>query len=107
MERGSCWEALIFAQHHKLSNLVLLVDLNGLQGFGSTREVADLEPLADKFVAFGLPTTVVDGHDATAIFTALTEKPPRWSALARSWRKRKKAAACPSWKTAWNGITYR
>jgi transketolase len=73
---GSCWEALIFAQHHKLSNLVLLVDLNGLQGFGSTREVADLEPLADKFVAFGLPTTVMDGHDASAILTALTEKPP-------------------------------
>ena len=45
---GSCWEALIFAKHHGLENLTLLVDLNGLQGFGTTREVADLEPLAAK-----------------------------------------------------------
>jgi transketolase len=70
---GSCWEALIFARHHKLSNLVLLVDLNGLQGFGTTREVADLEPLSDKFPVFGLPTTVVDGHEAESILAALAE----------------------------------
>ena len=60
---GSCWEALIFARHHGLENLTLLVDLNGLQGFGTTREVADLEPLAEKFRAFGLPTLEIDGHD--------------------------------------------
>ena len=41
---GSCWEALIFARHHRLDNLTILVDLNGLQGFGTTREVADLDP---------------------------------------------------------------
>ena len=60
---GSCWEALIFARQQKLSNLVLMIDVNGFQGFGSTRDVADLEPLADKFLAFGVPTSVVDGHD--------------------------------------------
>ena len=60
---GSCWEALIFAKHHGLENLTLLVDLNGLQGFGTTREVADLEPLAAKFRSFGLPTLEVDGHE--------------------------------------------
>ena len=43
-------------RHHRLDNLTLMVDLNGLQGFGTTREVADLEPLAAKFRAFGLPT---------------------------------------------------
>ena len=53
---GSCWEALIFARHHRLDNLTILVDLNGLQGFGTTREVADLDPLAEKFRAFGVPT---------------------------------------------------
>jgi transketolase len=68
---GSCWEALIFAKHHKLENLTILVDLNGLQGFGSTREVADLDPLADKFRAFGLPTLEIAGHDSDAIRQAL------------------------------------
>ena len=68
---GSCWEALIFARHHRLDNLTLLVDLNGLQGFGSTREVADLDPLAEKFRAFGVPTQEIDGHDPAAILGAL------------------------------------
>jgi transketolase len=68
---GSCWEALIFAKHQGLNNLTLLVDLNGLQGFGSTREVADLEPLAAKFRSFGLPTLEVNGHDSNALEQAL------------------------------------
>ena len=51
---GSCWEALIFARHQNLENLTIVVDHNGLQGFGTTREVANLEPLAEKFQAFGL-----------------------------------------------------
>jgi transketolase len=72
---GSCWEALIFAQHHKLSNLTIVVDLNGLQGFGSTREVADMHPLAEKFRAFNLPVTEVDGHDVSELQSQL--KPPR------------------------------
>jgi transketolase len=68
---GSCWEALIFAHHQKLSNLTLIVDLNGLQGFGTTREVADLNSLADKFRAFGVPTQEIDGHDQQALCAAL------------------------------------
>ena len=68
---GSCWEALTFARHHELDNLTILVDLNGLQGFGTTREVANLEPLAEKFHAFGLPTQEVDGHDVVAVRRAL------------------------------------
>lgn len=68
---GSCWEALIFARHHTLDNLTILVDLNGLQGFGTTREVADLNPLAEKFRAFGVPTEEIDGHDRDAIRDAL------------------------------------
>lgn len=60
---GSCWEALIFASHHKLENLTIIVDLNGLQGFGTTNEVASLEPLADKFRAFKVQTLEVDGHN--------------------------------------------
>lgn len=72
---GSCWEALIFANHHRLENLTILVDLNGLQGFGTTREVADLDPLAEKFRAFGLPTREVDGHDHGEICEALHRGP--------------------------------
>jgi transketolase len=68
---GSCWEALIFARHHRLDNLTLVVDNNGLQGFGTTREVADLEPLADKFRAFGVATEEIDGHNLGAIRQAL------------------------------------
>jgi transketolase len=67
---GSNWEALIFCRHHSL-NLTLIVDLNGLQGFGRTRDIADLEPLAGKFKAFGLPVAEVDGHDPEAITAAL------------------------------------
>ncbi|MGO9918287.1 MAG: transketolase [Isosphaeraceae bacterium] len=68
---GSCWEALIFSRHHNLGNLTILIDLNGLQGFGTTREVASLEPLAEKFRAFGLPTEEIDGHDSLAVRRAL------------------------------------
>jgi transketolase len=67
---GSNWEALIFSHHHGL-NITLIVDLNGLQGFGRTRDIADLEPLAEKFRAFGWHTLEVDGHnveDVTAAF---------------------------------------
>jgi transketolase len=72
---GSCWEALIFARHQRLDNMTILVDLNGLQGFGTTREVADLEPLAEKFRTFGVPTREIDGHDDEAIRRSL--QPPR------------------------------
>jgi len=64
---GSNWETLIFVKHHRLGNLTLIVDLNGLQGFGSTRGVANLGPLARKFRGFGLNTTEVDGHDCAAM----------------------------------------
>jgi transketolase len=67
---GSCWESLIFARHHALP-LTLVVDENGLQGFGTTKEVADLAPLAEKFEAFGVPTTTADGHDHDALADAL------------------------------------
>lgn len=67
---GSNWEALIFAMHQKLDNLTFIVDLNGLQGFGATREVADLDPLAEKFRAFGLTTIAIGGHDLEEISPA-------------------------------------
>ena len=70
---GSCWETAIFARQRRLGNLTLIVDANGLQAFGTTREVADLEPLVDRFRAFGLAATEVDGHDQRALARSLAE----------------------------------
>jgi len=70
-EEGSIWEAAMFARHRKLANLVILVDANGLQGFGSTEEVASLEPLAPKFRGFGLAVEEIDGHDPDALDAVL------------------------------------
>ena len=69
---GSNWEALIFAAHHRLENLTLIIDQNGLQGFGTTKEVADLGSLAAKFAVFGLQVEEIDGHDAEAIEAAFS-----------------------------------
>ncbi len=69
---GSCWESLIFAAHRQLDNLVVIVDNNGLQGFGRTCEVANLEPLVEKFQAFGVTALEVPGHDPAAIAAALS-----------------------------------
>jgi len=72
---GSMWEALIFAKHQNLSNQVIIVDENGLQGFGTTSEVAHIAPLADKFRAFGLTTLEINGHDQSALVEAIQTRP--------------------------------
>ena len=68
---GSCWESLIFISQQSLDNLVILVDANGLQGFGTTKEVADISPIAEKLRAFRIPTEEIDGHDLDTIHHAL------------------------------------
>ena len=73
-EEGSVWEALLFARHQGLANLVALVDANGLQGFGSTAEVASLEPLAAKFGGLGMDVLEIDGHDPAALDGALRRR---------------------------------
>lgn len=60
---GSLWEAVMFATHHGLANLIAILDLNGQQALGYTREVLDLTPLADRWRAFGWRVQEVDGHD--------------------------------------------
>jgi transketolase len=66
---GSTWEAAAFAAHHHLGNLTVIVDQNRLQGFGHARDVLDMEPLAEKWQAFGFDVRTIDGHD----FDAMTE----------------------------------
>ena len=70
-QEGSTWEALVFASHHSLSNLTVLIDHNNLQGFGSTADIASMSPLWEKLQGFDVDLQVVDGHDAQAIRTAL------------------------------------
>jgi transketolase len=69
------WEALICFAHHRPANLTVLVDLNGLQGFGATREVASMDDLGARLRGFGLPVLHVDGHDHLAIAAAVRSHP--------------------------------
>lgn len=73
-QEGSTWEALIFACHHRLNNLVVLVDHNNLQGFGSTSDVASMSPLWKKLEGFDIDLRVIDGHDPEAIRAALVSE---------------------------------
>ncbi len=74
-DEGSTWEAALFAPHHKLDNLVAIVDYNKLQAFGKVKEVLDLDPLAAKWQAFGWAVREIDGHDFGQILDALTSVP--------------------------------
>lgn len=68
---GSVWEAVMFASHHRLSNLFVIVDANGQQAFGYTRDILSLEPLTDRWRSFGWEIAEVDGHDGPAIEAAI------------------------------------
>lgn len=72
-DEGSIWEAALFAPHHELSNLIAIVDYNKIQSFGSVSEVLALEPLAEKWRAFGWNVQEIDGHDHVAIRHALDQ----------------------------------
>ncbi len=84
---GSTWEALIFISHQKLDNLTLIIDNNGLQGFGKTREVADLGSLAEKLRSFLPCVDVIDGHDPDSIENAFSGAPSGPRAIIANTRK--------------------
>jgi transketolase len=74
---GSTWEAALFAAHHKLDNLTVVVDRNHLQGFGRTEDVNELEPFADKWRAFGFEVSVAsNGNDFASLDEAFTRLQP-------------------------------
>ncbi len=68
---GSVWEAVAFAAHHRLSNLVAIVDLNGQQALGYTDDVLSLSPLSERWRAFSWDVREVDGHDTDALAEAM------------------------------------
>lgn len=70
---GQIWEAAMFASHYKLDNLIAICDYNKLQIDGFTQDVMGLEPLAQKWKAFGWYVMDIDGHDWEQIYNALTE----------------------------------
>ena len=72
LDEGSVWEAALSAAHNRLDNLTVVVDYNKLQSYGLVSEVWNLEPLADKWRAFGFSVLEVDGHDVGQLTTALT-----------------------------------
>jgi transketolase len=75
LQEGSNWEAAMAAAHQRLDNLVVIVDRNGLQQGARTEETNALEPLADKWAAFGWQVQEVDGHDHEALYQALRAAP--------------------------------
>ena len=74
LDEGAIWEAALFAGHHRISQLTAIVDCNALQGFGRVADVLNLEPLSEKWEAFGWEAIEVDGHDHKALFDATSER---------------------------------
>lgn len=74
-DEGSNWEAILFAAHHRLDNLVAIVDYNKLQSIGPVSETLALEPFADKWRSFGWSVREIDGHDHAEINEALANLP--------------------------------
>jgi transketolase len=72
LNEGAIWEGAMVAAHHKLNNLMLIVDENGFQAMGATDEVLALGNISNKLLSFGFETFEVDGHDEAAIDSAIT-----------------------------------
>jgi transketolase len=74
-DEGSTWESVLFARQHKLDNLIAIVDYNKIQSLGTVKEVLDLEPLAEKWNAFGWASHEIDGHNLGEIESCLSGVP--------------------------------
>ena len=75
MDCGTTWESALIAAHHKLDNLFVFVDFNELQAMGRVKEILNIEPLKDKWRAFGWEVQEIDGHNFEEIERALSEPP--------------------------------
>ena len=70
LDEGSVWEAIMAAAHHKLDNLIAVVDVNNMQADGPSTQMMGFEPLAEKLAAFGWFTQRIDGNDLDAVIAA-------------------------------------
>lgn len=75
LNEGSNWEAIMFANQHRLDNLVAIVDHNKLQAMEKSSEIINMEPLKEKWEAFGWQTKEIDGHNLEEIISALENIP--------------------------------
>lgn len=73
LNEGPIWEGALVAAHHRMDNLMLIVDKNGFQAMGTTDDVLALGDLAAKFSSFGFETREVDGHDEAAVDAAIRQ----------------------------------
>ena len=71
INEGTTWEGLLFASHHKLDNLNIIIDYNKIQSMDFINKVINIEPLKSKFLSFGCNVKVINGHNITAINNAL------------------------------------
>lgn len=76
-DEGTTWEAALFAAHHKLDNLTVIIDYNKFQAFGRVKDVLNLEPLAKKWESFGWQVKEINGHNFKEIEKALSSVPFR------------------------------
>ncbi len=74
-QEGSNWEAAMVAGHRKLNRLTLIIDRNRLQQGAGTEETSGLDPLDEKYAAFGWDVTMIDGHDHAALLQVLSAPP--------------------------------
>ena len=74
-DEGSTWEAALFAPHHRLDNLIVIIDYNKIQSLGNVKDVLDLEPLPAKWKSFGWSVREVNGHNVGEIEAALASVP--------------------------------
>ncbi len=75
LDEGSNWEAMMFASHHHLDNLIAIIDYNKLQSLTTVANTLGLEPLAEKFRAFGWAVQELDGHDHDLLSKSLGSLP--------------------------------
>jgi transketolase len=73
LNEGSFWEAILFSSHHKLSNLVFILDNNGQQALGYTKDVIKIENISKKMLDFGFDSQVINGHDLLEIEKCLVK----------------------------------
>lgn len=79
LQEGTTWESLLFASNRQLSNLTIIVDYNEIQACGKCNDICSLEPLYDKFKAFGCEVREVrGGNNYESIMNALTAEPTYW-----------------------------
>jgi len=80
---GTSWEAAHYAIQNQLDNLIVIIDRNGIQGFGFTDEVLGVTADTEKWIAIGMDVTEVDGHDITQLYQAIADAKSRKNGLPK------------------------